>query len=103
VGLKSRRLRLDAWGFLRYPAGMIAEVQDRALTAVEHAALAKLVDGYRDRCLWFLRADFLPATLVEALRVLEAIEQHGDLAAFRETRRLRAWLSPPSNATSAAS
>ena len=82
---------------------MITDVQNRALNAAERAALAALVGAYRDRCLWFLRADFLPTTLAEALRVLEAIEQHGDLAAFCETRRLRAWLLPPSNAISAAS
>jgi hypothetical protein len=82
---------------------MLQDVQDRGLTAAERQALAALADSYRDRCLWFLKPDFLPATLSEALRVLDAIEQHGDLTAFRETRRLRTWLLPTSSAMSAAS
>jgi hypothetical protein len=42
------------------------------------AALRELVDAYRDRCLWFLRTDYYPATTAEAHRVLDAIQRHGD-------------------------
>jgi len=66
-------------------------------------ALRTLVDEYRDRCLWFLRRDYYPATPAEATRVLEAIERHGDREAFRRAAEVRRWLSPPSSATSAAS
>jgi hypothetical protein len=42
------------------------------------AALRRLVDDYRTRCLWFLEAEYYPSTTREALRVLGAIERHGD-------------------------
>jgi hypothetical protein len=65
--------------------------------------LRALVDEYRDRCLWFLRSDYYPATVEEGLRVIAAIERHGDRAAFQKAGEVRRWLSPPSNATSAGS
>jgi hypothetical protein len=52
-----------------------------------------LAEEYRARCLWFLRADYLPATPEEACRVLEYIERHGDLPAYRRAAPLRRWLS----------
>lgn len=64
-------------------------------------ALRALVDDYRDRCLWFLRRDYYPSTREEGLRVLAAIERHGDVDAFRRASDIRRWLSPPSSATSA--
>ena len=64
-------------------------------------AVDRLVDGYRVRCLWFLRPDYYPATVDERLRVLSYIERHGDREGFRRARMLRRWLSPPSNAPSA--
>ena len=64
-------------------------------------ALRALVDEYRDRCLWFLRRDYYPATAEEARRVLDAIDRHGDREAFQRTAEIRRWLSPPSSATSA--
>jgi hypothetical protein len=66
-------------------------------------ALVELIDEYRARCLWFLRADYYPSTTEEQLRVLGYIERNGDLDAFRRVSLLRQWLSPPSNATSAGS
>jgi hypothetical protein len=60
-----------------------------------------LVDRTRSQCLWYLREDSYPATPDEALRVLGAIERHGDLAAFREAAELRRWLSPRSSSKSA--
>ena len=67
------------------------------------SALRALIDDYRDRCLWFLRADYYPATEAEALRVLDAIERHGDRAAFVRSSEIRQWLSPSSSASSAGS
>jgi hypothetical protein len=67
------------------------------------SALRALVDDYRDRCLWFLRRDYYPATTEEAGRVIEAIERHGDRAAYQRAAEIRPWLSLPSSATSAGS
>ena len=57
-----------------------------------------LVDEYRARCLWFLREDYYPETPVEACRVLENIERHGDSLAFRKAATLRQWLLQNSSA-----
>ena len=59
-----------------------------------------LVDEYRGRCLWFLRADFYPQTPEEALRVLGYIERHGDVTAFQKAATLRQWLLQSTSATS---
>jgi hypothetical protein len=67
------------------------------------AALRDLVDEYRDRCLWFLRRDYYPATTEEAERVLHAIQRHGNRDGFRRAAQIRQWLSLASSATSAAS
>lgn len=61
----------------------------------------RLVDEYRDRCLWFLRPDHYPATPEEQLRVLGHIERHADLAGYRRARTLKRWLSHPTNEPSA--
>jgi hypothetical protein len=53
----------------------------------------RLVDEYRDRCLWFLRADYYPETREEILRTLESIEHHGDRQGFRRAAEIRQWLS----------
>lgn len=65
--------------------------------------LRALIDEYRTRCLWFLRPDYYPETRDETLRVLRQIEKHGDREGFVRAARLRRWLSPTSNARSAAS
>jgi hypothetical protein len=57
------------------------------------AAVYRLVDEYRDRCLWFLREDYYPDTDAGRLRVLAYIQRHGDRAAFRKAASLRQWLS----------
>ncbi len=64
-------------------------------------AVRALVDEYRTTCLWFLRQDYYPQNVEEAWRVLEQIERHGDLAAFRRAAELRQWLSRNSSAPSA--
>jgi len=56
-------------------------------------AVKTLTDEHRQRCLWFLRADYYPATPAEALRVLGYIERRGDFAAFRKVAPLKQWLS----------
>ncbi len=64
-------------------------------------AVNALVDEYRVTCLWFLRKDYYPQTTADACRVLESIERHGDVAAFRKAAELRQWLSQNSNEPSA--
>jgi hypothetical protein len=61
-----------------------------------------LVNEYRTRCLWHLREDYHPQTPAEAIHVLELIERHGDVAAFRKAAALRQWLSLNSKDPSAA-
>ena len=67
----------------------------------ELAAIDTLVDRYRDRCLWFLRPDYYPASDSERLHVLAYIERYGDLKAYRQAAQLKRWLLQSSNATSA--
>ena len=66
-------------------------------------ALNALVKDYRTRCLWFLRADYYPATREEQLRVLDYVQRYGDRDAHVRAANLRQWLSPLSNANSAVS
>ena len=66
-------------------------------------AVRQLVDEYRLRCLWFPRPDYYPSTLEEQLRVLDAIERHGDREGFRRAATLKQWLSLHSSAPSASS
>lgn len=61
-----------------------------------------LTDEYRQRCLWFLRADYYPTTPAEALRVLGYIERRGDLEAFRKAAPLKRWLLQHTSGQSAA-
>ena len=61
-----------------------------------------LVDEYSTPCLWFLREDYYPQTITEALQVLEYIERHGDVKAFQKAATLRQWLLQNSSASSAA-
>ncbi len=67
------------------------------------AAIDRLVDEYRLRCLWFLRPDYYPSTDAERFKVLLYIERHGDRDAYRRAREMRRWLSQTSSAPSAAS
>jgi hypothetical protein len=55
-----------------------------------------LVEEYRDRCLWFLREDYVPVATDEILRTLDYIERYGDADGYRRAREIRAWLSQPS-------
>jgi hypothetical protein len=62
--------------------------------------VAVLVEEYRDRCLWFLRPDYLPTTPEEIRSVLELIERYGDRAGFERAEEIKTWLSLHSKATS---
>jgi hypothetical protein len=78
-----------------------ARTSAQAATAAELAsAINAFVDEYRSRCLWSLRQDYYPRTPAEQMRVLEAIERNGDLAAYRRASTLRQWLSRISSASS---
>jgi len=63
----------------------------------------RLVDEYRDQCLWFLRRDFYPTTLEERLRVLGYIERYGDRSGYQKAAQARRWLLQHSKKAFAAS
>lgn len=67
-------------------------------TADWRGELTRLVEEYRDRCLWFLRADFMPTTTAQILRTLEQIERYGDRDAYRRAEEIKRWLQLPSKA-----
>lgn len=64
-------------------------------------AIHSLINAYRDRCLWFLDATFMPKDREQALRALTFIERYGDRSAFIQARELRECLSRLSSAASA--
>ncbi len=70
------------------------------MNAEATAEIEKLVEKYRDQCLWFLRQDFVPRTTEEILHVLDLIERYGDRAGFERVQRLKQWLLLPTNAKS---
>jgi len=63
----------------------------------------KLVDEYRDQCLWFLRPDFYAETADQKLRVLKYIERYGDRTAYRKAAEARRWLLQSSSESPAVS
>ena len=67
------------------------------------AEVRSLVDDYRERCLWFVRADYYPSTPDEILRVLRWIFARGDREAFQRAGKIEEWLSRTSSGKSAAS
>jgi len=56
------------------------------------AAINRLIDRYRTRALWFLRADLYPTLRRGQLRALDQIQRHGDRDAYVEAAALRQWL-----------
>lgn len=74
-----------------------------AIDADLRRQINQLVDEYRDRCLWFLRADYYPTDLPEVLCTLGYIRRYGDREAFRKAGELYQWLSPDSSKPSATS
>jgi hypothetical protein len=67
------------------------------------AAVLRTLLTVPHRCLWFLAPDYYPASKAEVVRVLAAIERHGDRAAFQRSSEIRQWLSRNSSAASAGS
>jgi len=85
------------WSLLQERRLVIFRAMD---TTTAMRRVNELVDEYRSRCLWFLREDYYPSTVVEALQVLDYIERHGDREAFRKAASLRQWLSQNSSVSS---
>ena len=81
-----------------YRNGIMDRIDDNLRRQVN-----QLVDTYRDRCLWFLRADYYPTDRQEVLRTLDYIRRYGDREAFRKAGELVQWLSLNSSKPSAAS
>jgi len=67
------------------------------------AEVRSLVDEYRERCLWFVRAGYYPSTPEEILLTMRWIRARGDRKAFQRARKIEEWLSRTSSETSAAS
>jgi len=61
----------------------------------------RLLAEHRCLCLWFLREDYVPETVPEMLRVLEQIQRHGNLEAYRRAGALKQWLLQNSSGASA--
>ena len=74
-----------------------------AVVPAEETAFRALIEEYRDRCLWFLKPGYQPATVEEALRVLDTIQRHGDVEAFKRAGALRPWVSASFSARCASS
>jgi hypothetical protein len=65
--------------------------------------LHTLVDEYRNRCLWFLAPGYYPESASEQLRVLDSIQRHGDLDAFKRAGEVKRWVLAHSSEASAGS
>jgi hypothetical protein len=65
-------------------------------------AVNRLVDDYRARCLWSLRADYYPGAVDEQLAVLGSILRCGDRDGYRRASVLQQWLLQNSSAVSVA-
>ena len=74
-----------------------------AVARTVEEAVKVLVDEYRVRCLWFLRADYYPMTREARLRVLDYVQRYGDRDAYVRAAVLRQWLSPRFNLAPAVS
>jgi hypothetical protein len=70
--------------------------------AEDELAFRRFVDDNRERCLWFLRADYYPATREDAAQVLQLIERYGDRRVLSRVADFRRWLSRRFSETSAA-
>lgn len=111
VGSSFAEVSADSRGIRLRPPGYGGQAGQGALyhDAVVHidnpeeAALRALIDEYRNRCLWFLAPGYQPHTVEEKLRVLDHIQRHGDVNAFRRAGAIRQWVLATSNAASASS
>ena len=52
-----------------------------------------VVRDYRTQCLWFTDAGDSPENELQLEMILNAIETHGDMEAFKRVGRIRKWLS----------
>jgi hypothetical protein len=77
---------------------MIQTIHRNPSRANGREELARLVEEYRDRCLWFLRPDYMPTTTQQILRTLELIERHGDRTAYERAEEIKRWLQADSKA-----
>ncbi len=64
-------------------------------------SVRRLVDDYRDSCLWFLRPAYYPEGSEETLRILAYVERYGDRVGFQRAAEIRQWLSRTSSERSA--
>lgn len=60
------------------------------MNAVEQSIA--LIQEYRDRCLWFMKPDYMPQTTIEIVRVLDLIERYGDRSGYCRAREIKQWL-----------
>jgi hypothetical protein len=66
-------------------------------------AIDRLVTEQRDRCLWFLRSDYVPEDDASRHRTLMYIQRHATREAALKAAELSRWLSQSSSDVSAAS
>ncbi|MDD4103332.1 MAG: hypothetical protein PHU80_11980 [Kiritimatiellae bacterium] len=66
----------------------------------EQTELVALLEKYRERCLWFVRQDYVPVSRDEWSHTLDLIERYGDMNAFKQVGKARKWLSQLSKAIS---
>ena len=63
---------------------------------VNSKELRSLIDDYRGMCLWNFAEDFMPKDEQQVLFAVEALENYGDMNAYRKAGRIREWLSQAS-------
>ena len=52
-----------------------------------------VVNDYRMQCLWFTDCGEKPENEIQLEQILNSIETHGDMNAFKRVGRIRKWLS----------
>ena len=87
----------------RFPIARVLPCEAMTPDPALDAEVRSLVDEYRERCLWFVRADYYPSTPGEILRLLRWIRARGDREAFQRAGKIEEWLSRTSSEQSAAS
>ena len=55
-----------------------------------------VVKDYRMQCLWFTDRGENPENEIQLEQILNSIETHGDMNAFKRVGRIRKWLSQDS-------
>ena len=61
---------------------------------VQTPQFRSVVEDYRDTCLWYMNRALHPENDLQLEQVLTAIENHGDLAAYKRVGEIRKWLPP---------